>query len=332
MTRGAREFVAPLTFAVLSKHEVHTEVWSTGNAPGRRSRRARRRRAISCSSPRRRRTRSASSPSGLADDFLSTYFLAHRGPVLLAPAMESAMWAHPAVRKNMELLAARGVRSVGPDSGPLASGREGVGPHGRAGDHRRRGLALATGARRDLAGLTPPRDGRPDPRADRSDPLRLQPLERTDGLRPGRGGARPGRGRHARVRARPALTPPEGVRRSPSRRPTSSHELLLREFPECDGLAMAAAVADFIPEASAERLHRERGRTAPAARAGSRPARLAPAPQARADGRRLRRGDGGSRGPRPAQDGGSRARTSSSSTTSAGRASASTPRRTRCSS
>src|SRR5262249_19789764 len=57
----------------------------------------------------------------------STYFLAHHKRTLLAPAMESAMWEHPAVVANRDALARRGVRFVGPMRGPLASGHEGIG-------------------------------------------------------------------------------------------------------------------------------------------------------------------------------------------------------------
>ncbi len=85
--------------------------------------------------------------NGFADDFLSTYFLAHRGPVLLAPAMETAMLGNPAVRQNLERLAARGIRTIGPDSGFLASGHEGLGPDGGARRDRRRRRGVSRPAR-----------------------------------------------------------------------------------------------------------------------------------------------------------------------------------------
>jgi phosphopantothenoylcysteine decarboxylase/phosphopantothenate--cysteine ligase len=64
---------------------------------------------------------------GLADDALATVLLAVRGPVLMAPAMDGGMWDHPATRANVAALQARGVRFVGPEAGPLASGLTGVG-------------------------------------------------------------------------------------------------------------------------------------------------------------------------------------------------------------
>jgi phosphopantothenoylcysteine decarboxylase / phosphopantothenate---cysteine ligase len=64
---------------------------------------------------------------GLADDVLTEAALAHRGPVLVAPAMNPRMWSHPATRENAEALRARGVVLVGPDEGETAEGELGVG-------------------------------------------------------------------------------------------------------------------------------------------------------------------------------------------------------------
>ncbi|MGH3009502.1 MAG: bifunctional phosphopantothenoylcysteine decarboxylase/phosphopantothenate--cysteine ligase CoaBC [Gaiellaceae bacterium] len=64
---------------------------------------------------------------GLADNVLTEAALAHRGPVLVAPAMNPRMWAHPAMRANVEAVRARGVVLVGPDEGETAEGELGVG-------------------------------------------------------------------------------------------------------------------------------------------------------------------------------------------------------------
>ncbi len=64
---------------------------------------------------------------GLADNLLTQAALAHRGPTLVAPAMNPRMWAHPATRANVATLTARGVGFVGPDEGELAEGEWGVG-------------------------------------------------------------------------------------------------------------------------------------------------------------------------------------------------------------
>jgi phosphopantothenoylcysteine decarboxylase/phosphopantothenate--cysteine ligase len=65
--------------------------------------------------------------AGLADTVLTEAALAHRGPVLVAPAMNPRMWSHPATRANVETLRARGVEIVGPDEGDTAEGEWGVG-------------------------------------------------------------------------------------------------------------------------------------------------------------------------------------------------------------
>jgi phosphopantothenoylcysteine decarboxylase/phosphopantothenate--cysteine ligase len=265
MTRGAREFVTPLTFSVLSGHEVLTEVWGVGNAPAVDHVEL----ASSCDlllvAPATAHTLGKFA-QGLADDFLSTYFLAHRGPVLVAPAMESAMWSHAAVRRNMELLAARGVRSIGPESGPLASGRSGIGRMAEPEAIVEDAWRIATGAHRDLDGLKVLVTA--GPTREPIDPIRFV-SNRSSG-RMGYALAEAARDRGASVTlvsGPVGLTPPDGVRRLSFETADELAEVLVREFPESDGLVMAAAVADFIPERSATRLHRS---------AGERSLRLAP--------------------------------------------------------
>jgi phosphopantothenoylcysteine decarboxylase / phosphopantothenate---cysteine ligase len=64
---------------------------------------------------------------GLADNLVTEAALAHEGPVLLAPAMNTRMWNHPATRANVEVLRNRGVELIGPDEGELAEGEQGMG-------------------------------------------------------------------------------------------------------------------------------------------------------------------------------------------------------------
>ena len=64
---------------------------------------------------------------GLADDILTEAALAHRGPILLAPAMNPRMWAHPATQANAAILAERGAELIGPDEGETSEGEVGVG-------------------------------------------------------------------------------------------------------------------------------------------------------------------------------------------------------------
>ena len=73
---------------------------------------------------------------GLADDVLTEAALAHRGPVLVAPAMNTRMWEHPATQANAATLRARGVELIGPEAGELAEGEVGARPDDRAGGDR----------------------------------------------------------------------------------------------------------------------------------------------------------------------------------------------------
>ncbi len=257
MTRGAREFVAPLTFAVLSGHEVFTEVWGPGLKPSIDHVALADWCDLLLVAPATAHT-IAKLANGLADDFLSTYFLAHRGPVLLAPAMESAMWRHAAVRSNVEKLVARGVRFVGPDTGFLASGHEGVGRMAEPAAIVQEAWALLDRRDRDLEGLRLLVTA--GPTREPIDAVRFV-SNRSSG-RMGYALAEAARDRGASVtllHGPGLLARPEGVRLLPFETADDLHALLLREFPECDGLAMAAAVADFIPAAAPGRLHREDG-------------------------------------------------------------------------
>lgn len=257
MTRAAREFVGPLTFAVLSKHEVYLEIFDRGNAPAVDHVELAEWADVLVVAPATAHT-IARLANGLADDFLTTYFLVHRGPVLLAPAMETRMWEHPATRRNLELLAARGARFVGPGSGFLASGREGAGRMAEPEEVAEAAITLATSARRDLEGFRVLVTA--GPTREPLDPIRY--LSNRSSGRMGYALAEAARDRGAKVTlvsGPTGLTRPEGMRFVSFETAAELENLLRAEFPECDVLAMAAAVADFIPQESRRRLHREEG-------------------------------------------------------------------------
>lgn len=259
MTRAAREFVAPLTFSVLSGHEVYLEVFADANAPRVDHVELAEWADVLVVAPATAHT-IAKLANGMADDFLTTYALVHRGPLVLAPAMETRMWEHPATRRNLELLAARGARFVGPDEGFLASGRRGAGRMAEPAEIVEAALALATAAKRDLEGLRVLVTA--GPTRERVDPVRFV-SNRSSG-RMGYSLAEAARDRGARVTllSGPSGLPrPEGLRFVSFESSADLENLLRAEFQECDVLAMAAAVADFIPEAAPERLHREDGET-----------------------------------------------------------------------
>ena len=257
LTRGAREFVAPLTFATLSKRAVPTEVWGDRNTPAVDHVTLAGWADLLLIAPATAHT-IAKLANGLADDFLSTLFLAYRGRVLLAPAMETAMWESPAVRRNLDVLTAGGARVVGPGSGFLASGHEGVGRMAEPETIVAEAWGMLPRATADLAGLRLLVTA--GPTREPVDPIRF--LSNRSSGKMGYALAEVARDRGAAVTllsGPTALPRPDGVRFESFETAADLNGLLVREFPECDGLAMAAAVADFIPEESAERLHREAG-------------------------------------------------------------------------
>ncbi len=257
LTRGAREFVTPLTFAVLSQHEVFTEVWGSGNEPTVDHVALSDWADLLLVAPSTAHT-IAKFAHGFADDFLSTYFLSHRGPVLLAPAMETAMWEHAAVRQNREVLVAHGVHFVGPVSGFLASGHEGVGRMSEPEAIVEEAWRLLSGRRGDLEGLRLLITA--GPTRERIDPIRFLSNRSSGRMGYALAEAARDRGASATLLSGPTeIAHPAGVRTLSFETAAELHALLLEEFPESDGLAMAAAVADFIPEESATRLHREDG-------------------------------------------------------------------------
>jgi|HubBroStandDraft_4_1064222.scaffolds.fasta_scaffold00517_7 phosphopantothenoylcysteine decarboxylase/phosphopantothenate--cysteine ligase len=131
MTEAAQEFVQPLTFAALSGEKVITGLFSGGDAePNLDS--AVEHIAVAQSidallvAPTTADTL-AKFARGIANDFLSTLYLATKAPVIVAPAMNVNMWEHPATQTNLGILRQRGVQIVEPDSGYLACGMMGAG-------------------------------------------------------------------------------------------------------------------------------------------------------------------------------------------------------------
>ncbi|MEI6666912.1 MAG: bifunctional phosphopantothenoylcysteine decarboxylase/phosphopantothenate--cysteine ligase CoaBC [Acidobacteriota bacterium] len=126
MTRNARRFVGPLTFEAITKRRVVTTQWAAGvNADIEHI-------ALASSIDLLLVAPATANiigkfAAGIADDFLSTLYLATRAPVLIAPAMNSHMLEHPATTDNLKVLAARGVHVHQPDAGYLACGWTGPG-------------------------------------------------------------------------------------------------------------------------------------------------------------------------------------------------------------
>jgi phosphopantothenoylcysteine decarboxylase/phosphopantothenate--cysteine ligase len=194
---------------------------------------------------------------GLADNVLTEAALAHRGPMLVAPAMNPRMWSHPATRANAETLRARGVALVGPDEGETAEGELGVGRMAEPED-------IVQAAEELLAGTGPLRGKRVLVSAGGT----REPIDavrfvgnRSSG-RMGVALAAEARRRGARVTllgANLAVPSPPGVELVET--PTASElesEVLSRGV-EADVVIMAAAVADYRPaEALATKRPKDR--------------------------------------------------------------------------
>jgi len=157
MTAAAQEFVRPLTFAALSGEKVITDLFGAGaEQPNIDS-------AVEHIAVAQSIDALVVAPAtadvlgkfaqGIANDFLSTLYLATTAPVVVAPAMNVNMWEHPATRANVEALKQRGVRVVEPDAGYLACGMTGPGRLA-ANETIVAAVMQALGAAQDLAGET----------------------------------------------------------------------------------------------------------------------------------------------------------------------------------
>ena len=248
MTEGARAFVAPLTFQALSGHPVRSSLLDPGEEAGM-DHIALARWAEAVVVAPASAAFLARLAHGLAQDLLAALCLATRAPVLVAPAMNAAMWEHPATRANVALLRERGVRLVGPEAGPQACGEEGP---GRMAEPRAIVEALEAlwgprplAGRRVLVTAGPTREP-------------LDPVRYLGNRSSGRMGfavaeAAAEAGAEVVLVAGPvALPTPPGVRRRLDvEQAEEMRRAVLAEAPACDLMVAAAAVADFAPEAPA---------------------------------------------------------------------------------
>ena len=159
MTEAACRFVQPLTFASLTGHRVITSLWDEAASGAGET--AAEQNGIEHIGEAQWSEALVVAPAtanilakfahGIADDFLTTMYLATTAPVLVAPAMNVNMWNHPASQANLETLRQRGVRVVEPGTGELACGMVGV---GRMAEPEAIADAVlnALGRRHDLAG------------------------------------------------------------------------------------------------------------------------------------------------------------------------------------
>lgn len=250
MTRSAREFVTPLTFAALTGQKVITDLFgdSAGGPANVES-------AIEHIAVAQRTDLLLVVPAtadilakfarGIADDFLSTLYLATTAPVVVAPAMNVNMWQHRATQENLEMLRARGVRIVEPGDGYLACGMTGPG--------RLAEIEEILAAVRDALYLKHDLEGETvlvtaGPTCEDLDPVRYF-TNRSSG-KMGYALAEAAKRRGARVvliSGPTSLVVPEGVEAHQVRTAEELRRAVLEHFDNCTMGVFAAAVADYRP-------------------------------------------------------------------------------------
>ena len=262
MTRAAREFVTPLTFAALTGQKVITDLFgdSAGGPANLES-------AIEHIAVAQRTDLLLVAPAtadiiakfarGIADDFLTTLYLATTAPVVIAPAMNVNMWQHGATQENVEMLRARGAIIVDPDEGYLACGMTGAG--------RLAGIEAILAAVRETLQIKRDLEGETilvtaGPTCEDLDPVRY--LTNRSSGKMGYAVAEAAARRGARVilvSGPVALDPPDGVERILVRTADEMHHSVLEHFSACSIAILAAAVADYRPaERHAVKIKRTR--------------------------------------------------------------------------
>lgn len=262
MTRGAREFITPLTFAALSGQKVITDLFekSEGGDANLES-------AIEHIAVAQRTDLLLVAPAtadilakfarGIADDFLSTLYLANTAPVVVAPAMNVNMWNHAATQENIEALRRRGVHIVSPDEGYLACGMTGA---GRLASQQSIIAAVREilHAQQDLRGqiilVTA------GPTCEDLDPVRYLTNRSSGKMGYAVAEAAARRGAKVILISGPVnLETPAGVERSNVRTAEEMHRAGNARFAECSVAIFAAAVADYRPvQPASEKIKRNK--------------------------------------------------------------------------
>jgi len=255
MTRAAREFITPLTFAALSGQKVITDLFTGGESGD-----ANLESAIEHIAVAQRTDLLLVAPAtadtlakfarGLADDFLSTLYLASTAPVVLAPAMNVNMWQHPATQENVAMLRKRGVRIVEPGEGYLACGMTGPGRLA-AQEEILKAVREIVEAQQDLAGETVVVTA--GPTCEDLDPVRF--ISNRSSGKMGYAVAEAAARRGAKViliTGPTALATPEGVERIDVRTAEEMLRAVQTRFAPASIAIFSAAVADYRPAEPAE--------------------------------------------------------------------------------
>jgi phosphopantothenoylcysteine decarboxylase/phosphopantothenate--cysteine ligase len=194
---------------------------------------------------------------GLADDLLTSTLLEYDGPLVIAPAMHTGMWTAEATRANIETLASRGARFVGPVEGALAYGDEGIGRMSEPDDILR--AVVAALAPRDLAARRIVVAA--GPTHEPIDPVRYIGNRSSGKMGIAIAAEAVARGADVTLVLGPGtVPPPRGVDVVRIETAEELRDAVLARFDEADAVVMAAAVADFRPKAVADaKLKKEQG-------------------------------------------------------------------------
>lgn len=256
MTRSACEFVSPLTFQTLSRNPVAVDTFEAPNAWEVEHISLAKKANVLLVAPATANVL-AKLANGLADDMLTTTALACDAPLLLAPAMNTVMWQHPATQQNLQTLLARGARSVGPEGGSLACGDVGAGRMSEPQDIVDACLSLLA-ARRDMEGLRVLVTAGPTREA--LDPVRFLTNRSSGKMGYAIARAAVARGAQVTLVTGPVHLPAVA---GAGMVPVTTTADLLREVtlraPEQDVLIQAAAPADFAPARASERKLKKNG-------------------------------------------------------------------------
>jgi phosphopantothenoylcysteine decarboxylase / phosphopantothenate---cysteine ligase len=250
MTQAAQEFVRPLTFAALSGEKVITSMFDAGtDDPNIDS-------AIEHIAVAQSIDALVVAPAtsdilakfaqGIANDFLSTLYLATTAPVVVAPAMNVNMWNHPATQANLEILRKRGVKVVEPDSGYLACGMTGAGRLA-ANEAIVAAVMQALGSSQDLAGETVLITA--GPTREKIDPVRYITNRSSGRMGYALAEAALRRGAHVLLISGPTnIVPPGAAEFTHVETAEQMREAVLKQLPQATMVIKTAAVSDYRPK------------------------------------------------------------------------------------
>ena len=261
MTQAAQEFVRPLTFAALSGEKVITGMFEAANTdPNIDS-------AVEHISVAQSIDALLVAPAtsdilgkfaqGIANDFLTTLYLATTAPVVVAPAMNVNMWNHPATQANIEILRKRGVKIVEPDSGYLACGM--LGPGRLAANEAIVAAVLQSlGSAQDLAGETILITA--GPTREKIDPVRYITNRSSGRMGYALAEAALRRGAHVLLVSGPtAITPPDAVEFTRVETAAEMREEVLKLLPQATIVIKTAAVSDYRAKTAADQKLKRSG-------------------------------------------------------------------------